>query len=347
MGARFVAGVVGQQRAGDTFGPARLTVLGAVTFAKESLSGDDHTYFAEAGDDPWMSAVRSGRFWSSGSSTPRSRSSESPRHGSSYEPDEGRRRSREARRPQPESEGRSSERWTRSFGGRGTYRTVCVRLCDGYYWPISFATSSSSFDRDAETCERSCSSPARLYSYPNPGGEPEEMTDAKGTPYSKLKTAFLYRNEYVQDCKCKPDPWDQEALDRHRLYALEARQRVRTVQRSYPELRWAGIVLSGFDLRVGIDQAIKDETVEAFGDEVRAEVPRRASVHEAFQLCERLGINMVRAATVGTHPRFIQMIRELVEERMTDSPQHRTLGALGPSPDTCPEDCCKYEPRRS
>lgn len=71
--------------------------------------------------------------------------------------------------------------------------------------------------------------------------------------------------------------------------ALEARSRVHTVQRSYPELRWAGVVLSGFDLRVGIDQAIREETVEAFGDEVRAEVPRRAVVHEAFQLCERLG----------------------------------------------------------
>jgi cellulose biosynthesis protein BcsQ len=71
--------------------------------------------------------------------------------------------------------------------------------------------------------------------------------------------------------------------------ALEARTRVQTVQRSHPGLRWAGIVLSGFDLRVGIDQAIRDETVEQFGAEVRAEVPRRATVHEAFQLCERLG----------------------------------------------------------
>jgi ferrochelatase len=68
---------------------------------------------------------------------------------------------------------------------------------------------------------------------------------------------------------------------------------------------------------------------------------------EARQLCERLGINMVRAATVGTHPRFVQMIRELVEERMSDSRQRLALGALGPSHDICSEDCCSYEPRRS
>jgi cellulose biosynthesis protein BcsQ len=71
--------------------------------------------------------------------------------------------------------------------------------------------------------------------------------------------------------------------------ALEARSRVHTVQRSHPGLRWAGIVLSGFDQRVGIDEAIRGETAERFGSEVRAEVPRRAAVHEAFQLCERLG----------------------------------------------------------
>jgi ferrochelatase len=68
---------------------------------------------------------------------------------------------------------------------------------------------------------------------------------------------------------------------------------------------------------------------------------------ELRRRCEQLGINMVRGATVGTHPRFVRMIRELVEERMSDSPQRLALGALGPNHDVCPEDCCLYEPRRS
>ena len=59
-----------------------------------------------------------------------------------------------------------------------------------------------------------------------------------------------------------------------------------------------------------------------------------------------LGINMVRAATVGTHPRFIRMIRELVVERMTDSPRRLALGSLGPNHDVCPDDCCLYTPAR-
>lgn len=65
---------------------------------------------------------------------------------------------------------------------------------------------------------------------------------------------------------------------------------------------------------------------------------------EARHKCESLGINMVRAATVGTQPRFIQMIRELIEERLDPSVPRLTLGDLGPSLDACPIDCCKYTP---
>ena len=67
---------------------------------------------------------------------------------------------------------------------------------------------------------------------------------------------------------------------------------------------------------------------------------------EIRQLCERLGINMVRASTVGTHPRFVRMIRELIEERTSNWPQRLALGALGASHDVCPDDCCPIVPSR-
>jgi protoporphyrin/coproporphyrin ferrochelatase len=62
---------------------------------------------------------------------------------------------------------------------------------------------------------------------------------------------------------------------------------------------------------------------------------------EAAQKAAELGLNFLRAATVGTHPRFVQMIRELVEERLTDNPTRLALGPLGPSHDICPADCCQ------
>jgi len=67
---------------------------------------------------------------------------------------------------------------------------------------------------------------------------------------------------------------------------------------------------------------------------------------EARQLCERLGITMHRSATVGTHPKFVRMIGELLVERMSDDPNRLALGNLGPSHDVCPADCCLPAPRR-
>jgi ferrochelatase len=67
---------------------------------------------------------------------------------------------------------------------------------------------------------------------------------------------------------------------------------------------------------------------------------------EARHKAAEVGINYVRAGTVGTHPRFVRMIRELTEERLRDNPVRLALGDLGPSHDVCPVDCCQYEPRR-
>jgi protoporphyrin/coproporphyrin ferrochelatase len=58
----------------------------------------------------------------------------------------------------------------------------------------------------------------------------------------------------------------------------------------------------------------------------------------AHQLAEEIGMNMVRAATAGTHPAFIKMIRELMLERINNEPP-RFIGSLG-ARITCPADCC-------
>lgn len=104
----------------------------------------------------------------------------------------------------------------------GTFRTVCVRLCDGYYWPISFSTTEDLFGRDSMACQQSCGMPARLYVYRAPGGRPEEMIGLGGQPYSRLRTAFQFRVRYDAACSCKAQPWEAEAVDRHRKYAVRA-----------------------------------------------------------------------------------------------------------------------------
>jgi Protein of unknown function (DUF2865) len=86
----------------------------------------------------------------------------------------------------------------------GTYRTLCVRLCDGFYFPISFATSEAGLGRDAEQCRASCGAEARLFYHLNPGGSVETMMDLTGRAYSALATAFKYRKTLVAGCLCRP-----------------------------------------------------------------------------------------------------------------------------------------------
>jgi ferrochelatase len=61
---------------------------------------------------------------------------------------------------------------------------------------------------------------------------------------------------------------------------------------------------------------------------------------EAREMCESLGLPMVRANTAGVHPKFVGMIRELIEERMNPGMERRALGMLGARADVCLADCC-------
>jgi ferrochelatase len=52
------------------------------------------------------------------------------------------------------------------------------------------------------------------------------------------------------------------------------------------------------------------------------------------------GVNMIRARTVGTHPAYVAMVRDLLVERMASGGSRKTLGLLPPMHDLCPADCC-------
>jgi len=62
--------------------------------------------------------------------------------------------------------------------------------------------------------------------------------------------------------------------------------------------------------------------------------------HEARHLSEELGLKFERASTVGTHPTFVKMIRELIEERISGSDERCAIGSFPASHDVCPMDCC-------
>ena len=89
-------------------------------------------------------------------------------------------------------------------GAGGTYRTVCVRTCDGAYFPVSFATVPERFVDDEKTCKALCpATEANLYAYRNPGEDMGQAVSVTGQPYSALPTAFKFRAEYTPGCACK------------------------------------------------------------------------------------------------------------------------------------------------
>jgi ferrochelatase len=61
---------------------------------------------------------------------------------------------------------------------------------------------------------------------------------------------------------------------------------------------------------------------------------------EAREKSRSLGLNLVRAATVGTHPQFVEALANLIEERVNQSSNRAAVGAFAAWPDVCPEDCC-------
>ena len=67
---------------------------------------------------------------------------------------------------------------------------------------------------------------------------------------------------------------------------------------------------------------------------------------EAKDICEKHSMNMVRVPSVGTHPSFVKMIRELIQERIENWPSRATVGDLPASHDVCPVDCCLYPQTR-
>src|SRR3981081_2279293 len=86
----------------------------------------------------------------------------------------------------------------------GTYRTVCVRTCDGFYFPISFATVPARFPDDERTCKNLCpAAEANLFSYRNPGEDMNQAVSINGQPYSSSPNAFRYRQEFNPSCACK------------------------------------------------------------------------------------------------------------------------------------------------
>lgn len=101
-----------------------------------------------------------------------------------------------------------------NIGRGGTFRTLCVRTCDGYYFPVSFSTTSSHFAADEKSCAALCpGAETKLYTHSVPDQEPEEMVSLDREPYMSLPTAFAYRVKGINatpGCTCQAATTDEQ-----------------------------------------------------------------------------------------------------------------------------------------
>jgi hypothetical protein len=101
----------------------------------------------------------------------------------------------------------------RSIDPNGRYRSVCVRLCDGFFYPIHYSTYGSLLGQDAQQCQSNCAAPAELYVYRNPGQDIEQAVSLNGSAYMDLPVALRYRKEYVKGCSCKQAEYNPTEIE--------------------------------------------------------------------------------------------------------------------------------------
>lgn len=87
----------------------------------------------------------------------------------------------------------------------GEFRTLCVRTCDGYFFPMSNGAALSDFERDQKNCEAACPG-TELYYHLADGEAQEDMVSARtAEPYRELPSAYRYKRTDLPrtpDCGC-------------------------------------------------------------------------------------------------------------------------------------------------
>ncbi len=173
----------------------------------------------------------------------------------------------------------------------------------------------------------------------------EQLPPPRAASAHLLFTAHSIPLAMAQNCR-----YEEQFRESSRLVAAAlSRPHWRLVYQSRsgpPSQPWLGPDVNDVLAEIAAENSPRDVVVVPIGFvsdhiEVLYDLDEEAAANAG-----KLGLQLIRAGTVGTHPRFLRMIRELAQERMSERPVRLALGELGPSHDVCPADCCRYEPRR-
>ncbi|MCB1521561.1 MAG: DUF2865 domain-containing protein [Hyphomicrobiaceae bacterium] len=104
----------------------------------------------------------------------------------------------------------------------GRLRAVCVRTCDGYYWPIAENTARGMLYKASDRCKSTCGTETKLFYHDMSADDAAAMTDLAGRRYDALDNAFVYRKKLIAGCTCRPPPWSTAERFRHVNYQIAA-----------------------------------------------------------------------------------------------------------------------------
>ena len=115
-------------------------------------------------------------------------------------------------------DGRYRNAPSRRYRSSGKYTTMCVRLCDGFYFPIQSQVSRRNLHHQAQACKQRCNTGAKLFYMPANSTNIDNMVDLSGRRYADLENAYVYRKRLIGGCSCRPAPWSQAERARHSHY---------------------------------------------------------------------------------------------------------------------------------
>lgn len=106
------------------------------------------------------------------------------------------------------------------LGLQNGFRTICVRSCDGYFFPISQFGTNGRIETDIELCKASCpGAVVNLYLQPNDREVDGAVSAEGGVPYTALPTAYHYRTSLDSSCSCRVPgkTWAETLADAERI----------------------------------------------------------------------------------------------------------------------------------
>lgn len=166
----------------------------------------------------------------------------------------------------PQAEGYGDRQFV-DLGGsatNGSYRTMCVRTCDGAYFPVSSQATSMGFQRDAQVCSMMCPGVETELFYHPINAESDSMQSAvTGRPYGEMDNAYRFRTQSVRRdkaCACNFALYYKEMMRREAYIA----DPIRPVPKQ-SSIVWVKPELRGqLDKEAAVSKPVKEATLRDY-----------------------------------------------------------------------------------